>query len=97
MKNFKYLGTKFYKDTHIYLIMNYEFIMPIREKKKYYDTQRCTFERTIRKHHKELIGEWKDLFSLFWIDFVPGAGMSIDKYLYCDKKLFGRKLKRGFV
>ena len=65
------------------------------KKEELYEMQRDTFEIIIRRHHGELILEWKDLFATFWIDFVPYTGMSINKFLYAD---FGRrKLKRGFL
>ena len=52
-------------------------------------------QKIIKKHHPELIPMWKDLFAEFWIDFIPGTGMSINKFLYADFKT--RKLKRGFI
>ncbi len=65
------------------------------KKEQLYNMQRSTFEIIIRRHHPQLLGEWRDLFAEFWIDFKPHTGMSINKFLYTDFK--GRKLKRGFV
>ncbi len=72
-----------------------DMVLQIYRKKKYYDTQRWTMQKIIKKHHPELIPMWKDLFAEFWIDFIPGTGMSINKFLYADFKT--RKLKRGFI
>ncbi len=69
--------------------------LPIYPKKKYYATQRWAFHIIIRKHHPELLSEWKDLFAEFWMEFKPGTGMSIYKFLYADVR--SRKLKRGIM
>ena len=75
--------------------MQHEFNLQIFPKKRYYNTQRGVFERIIKKRHPELKKEWKDLFCEFWTEFIPGAGMSINTFLYSD--IPKRKLKRGFV
>ena len=93
-QNLKYLDRKVYIYTHISILMH-RFNLPIYSKNHYYKTQRCTFEVIIKRYHSEGKNEWKDLFCEFWIDFVPGTGMSINKFLYVD--VVRRELKRGFV
>ena len=46
--------------------------------------QRFTFEKVIKKRHKHLLPEWKDLFAEFFILLRDYKVKSINEFLYND-------------
>lgn len=66
--------------------------------KRVEDTQRWTMEKIIKKRHKKLLPEWKDLFAQFFMGFLKGDYKSINDFLYNDRlgKFNESNLKKEF-
>lgn len=47
--------------------------------------QKRTFEAIIKRRHKELLPDWKDMFAMFWMGFLKGEFVSINDFLYVDR------------
>lgn len=79
------------------------FFLQIQQKgfestlERVHDTQENTMEKIIRKSYKNLIKDWKDEFTMFWIGFLDGEYKSINDYLKNESKVVTNKKTTKYI